>query len=141
MAIFKRIEGNMSTGSAPVQLNMLAEGTVLEGNIDTTSDVRISGRIVGRARVSGKAIVAQDGSIEGELFADTADVGGRVQGELRIAGKLVLKSTAIVDGNVHAHRIVMEEGAVLNGKCFMGEENRMIDPVPVIEATVVRESD
>lgn len=107
------------------QINMIGEGTVLEGTLRAESDVRVSGRIVGQLDVQGKAIIAQEGTIEGEITATNADVAGRVQGEIRVEERLVLKGTARVDGDIMTERIVVEEGARFTGECKMGEDARV----------------
>jgi cytoskeletal protein CcmA (bactofilin family) len=103
------------------QLNLVGEGTTFEGTLEAQSDVRASGRIVGTLDVTGKAIVAESGTVEGEIIATNADIAGRVQGEIRVKERLVLKSTARVDGNIQTDRLVVEEGALFTGECEMGE--------------------
>lgn len=117
--------------SAPGQINMIGDGTVFEGTLRADSDIRISGRIVGKIQVGGKVIVAQEGSVEGELEATSADIAGSVQGDLNVAERLVLKSSARVDGNIRTLRLVVEEGAVFNGKCEMTEQRPALKKAPV----------
>lgn len=107
------------------QINMIGEGTVLEGTLRAESDVRVSGRVVGQLDVQGRAIIAQEGTIEGEITATNADIAGSVQGEIRVEERLVLKSTARVDGDIMTDRIVVEEGARFTGECKMGEDARV----------------
>lgn len=107
----------------PAQVNMIGEGTVIEGTVRATSDVRVSGRIIGKLEVEGKAIVATEGVIDGELSATNADIAGLVEGEVLIADRTVLKSTARVEGTLRTARLVVEEGALLNGNCEMGQLN------------------
>ena len=104
---------------APGQINMIGEGTLLEGTLRAEGDVRISGKVVGKLDVAGKVIVAQEGTIEGELHAESADIAGAVDGQMKIAERVVLKNTAKVDGDIFAGRLVVEEGAVFAGKCLM----------------------
>lgn len=106
------------------QINLVGDGTVFEGTIRAKSDVRASGRIVGKLEVEGKAIIAQSGAIEGEVIATNADIAGSVQGEVHVEELLVLKSTARVDGNIRTDRLVVEEGAVFTGECQMGAPAR-----------------
>jgi cytoskeletal protein CcmA (bactofilin family) len=111
---------------APAQINMIGEGTVFEGTLRAKSDVRVSGRIIGKLIVEGKAILAQEGAVEGELTATSADVAGRIEGEIHVKERLLLKGSARIDGNVSTARLVIEEGAMFNGECKMGrlEEGR-----------------
>lgn len=114
------------------QINMIGEGTVLEGTLRARGDVRVSGRVVGRLEVAGKVIVAQEGSVEGELDAQSADIAGAIDGHIQIAERIVLKSTARVDGDIKAGRLVVEEGAVFAGQCIMEARPgaRTITPTP-----------
>jgi cytoskeletal protein CcmA (bactofilin family) len=110
-----------SKNSIQDQINLVGEGTVFEGTLRAESDVRASGKIVGKLDVDGKAIVAESGVVDGEIVATNADVAGRVEGEIHVSERLVLKSTAHVDGNIETDRLVVEEGAVFTGECRMGE--------------------
>ncbi|MDX1429659.1 MAG: polymer-forming cytoskeletal protein [Rhodothermales bacterium] len=107
--------------SNPGQINMIGEGTVIEGTLRSESDVRVSGRIVGNLDVEGKVIVAKEGSINGELVASSADIAGDVQGQINIKELCVLKGAARVDADIKAARLVVEEGATFNGQCEMGQ--------------------
>lgn len=124
MAIFGQdadTRGNRSTtGGAPVQLNMIGEGTVIEGTVRSEGDIRISGQVIGKVYVRGKAMLTQDGGIEGDLSATSADVAGVIKGTAEVEERLVLKGTARVEATVKAGRLVIEEGAVFNGDCQMG---------------------
>lgn len=102
------------------QINLVGKGTVFEGTVRAENDVRASGQIVGTLRVEGKAMIAESGSVDGEIIATNADIAGRVQGEIEIEERLVLKSTAQVDGNIETDRLVVEEGAEFTGECKMG---------------------
>lgn len=122
-----------TNASVPNQINMIGDGTVFEGTLTADSDVRISGRVVGKVDIQGKVIVAQEGAIEGEIKALSLDVGGRIQGELDVAERVVLKSSARVEGNIRTARLVVEEGAVFNGKCRMG--NKTLDAGKIIPSS------
>ncbi len=115
------IMSKQPTTASPGQINMIGEGTLIEGTLRSESDVRVSGRIVGNLDVKGKVIVAKEGSINGELVAGSADIAGDVQGEIQIKELCVLKSAARVDADIKSARLVVEEGATFNGQCEMGQ--------------------
>lgn len=108
------------TGTVQDQVNLVGEGTVFEGTIRAKSDVRASGRIVGTIEVEGKAMIAQEGTVEGEIIATNAEIAGHVEGEIHIEERLVLKGTAQIDGKIETDRLVVEEGAQFTGDCQMG---------------------
>jgi cytoskeletal protein CcmA (bactofilin family) len=112
----------MATQQNPAQdqINLVGKGTVFEGTVRAENDVRASGQVIGTLRVEGKAMIAESGSVDGEIIATNADVAGRVQGDIEIEERLVLKSTARVEGNIETDRLVVEEGAQFTGECKMG---------------------
>lgn len=112
----------MATQQNPAQdqINLVGKGTVFEGTVRAENDVRASGQVIGTLRVQGKAMIAESGSVDGEIIATNADVAGRVQGDIEIEERLVLKSTARVEGNIETDRLVVEEGAQFTGECTMG---------------------
>ena len=110
-----------SSPSAPSQINLIAAGTSLEGTLSAKDDIRVSGSLKGTLKVEGKAIVAQEGHIEGEIIAADADIAGSVQGDISVKGRLVLKSTARIEGTIKTTRLIVEEGATIDGTCRMGQ--------------------
>jgi cytoskeletal protein CcmA (bactofilin family) len=110
------------TLSAPEMscINLIGEGSEVEGTLRSSTDVRINGRITGDLVVEGKVIVADKGVIDGTLTAKSADVAGIVTGEVSVEDRLLLKSTAVVDGSIRTGRLVVEEGAKFEGSCTMG---------------------
>lgn len=127
MALFGDNDSPSSTQSnlsSPGQVNMVGQGTAVEGTLHAENDIRVSGRVIGKLRVDGKAMIAQEGMIEGELKAQNADIAGSIQGEIEVEEQLVLKSSARVDGNIQTERLVVEEGAIFTGECQMGEASR-----------------
>jgi cytoskeletal protein CcmA (bactofilin family) len=128
MAIFgnnkdKPSKPSMATGNRKNQgqFNIVGEGTVFEGTLRADSDVNVSGRIVGKLIVDGRAVISKEGAVEGELRATNAAVGGTIQGEVYVEERLELESTANVDGSIQTDRLVVEEGAVFTGSCRMGD--------------------
>lgn len=128
-----------SNAAVSNQINMIGEGTVFEGTLTSESDVRISGRVDGKLEVKGKVIVAQEGSVEGEIKAASLDVAGRVHGEVVVEERVVLKSSAQIEGNIHTARLVVEEGATFNGRCQMG--NRSVRSESILRTEEAPESE
>lgn len=123
MALFRKDDDAPAPrGASPGpagQVNIIGQGTTIEGGLTATSDVRIAGRVVGTVRVEGKTVVTPEGEVEGEIRSTQADVAGRVRGEVVVEDRLVLKGTARVEGNLHTKKLVIEEGAQFTGSCDM----------------------
>ena len=102
-----------------VHLNIIAEGTYIEGILNSESDIRVNGHVEGELNVAGKLVVSENGQITGKLSARAAVIAGKVTGEVQIAQKLLLAETARLEGIVHTGRLVVEEGAIFQGECVM----------------------
>jgi cytoskeletal protein CcmA (bactofilin family) len=101
-------------------INLISEGTVVNGNITSKHGFRISGEIRGTVEVEGKCIVSPTAFIDGDLFAMDADISGQIDGEIIVKNKLILRHSARVNGNIRSKIIMVEEGAVFDGACHMG---------------------
>lgn len=123
MALFKNdamAKQRASGGMIPAgQVNIIGDGTTIEGTLTAKSDVRISGRVVGDVRVEGKTVITPEGIVEGEVESGSADIAGRVVGQVRVKDRLVLKESARVEGDLHIGKLVIEDGAVFTGRCDM----------------------
>lgn len=100
-------------------INMISEGTKIDGALRTNDDVRVAGEVDGEASSKGKFILTSTGKIEGDVKASDADIAGKVEGELRVSNKLILRQSAVVTGDIHTKILLVEEGAQFDGACNM----------------------
>ncbi len=131
-----------SNGTSPNQINMIGEGTIFEGKLRAENEVVIRGKIIGTLSVTGRAVIAESGVIDGELEATSADVSGQIKGDLRVKERLVLRGSARVDGNVSTGRFIVEEGAMFDGECTMGSRTvKSGDIASLVSALEQRDTD
>jgi len=104
--------------------NIIGKGSHLEGNITTTGNLRIEGKVTGGIQSKAKVVLSHTAQIDGNITAHNAEVGGEVKGTIEVTELLVFKSTAIVWGDIIAAKLVFEEGAYFDGKCKMGKDNK-----------------
>ena len=114
----KKVSNNTNNQSPAV--NIIGEGTKLKGNLHTSSDIRISGAIIGEAVSKGKIIITGNGKVSGNVTSADADIAGQIEGDIRVQNKLILRKNAVVDGNIFTKSLTVEEGAQMNGTCKMG---------------------
>jgi cytoskeletal protein CcmA (bactofilin family) len=110
-----------SSGHSP-SVNIISEGTSMKGNLNTDSDVRISGEIQGEVRSKGKIIITGTGRLTGNIMSADADISGKIEGEVRVSGKLSLREKSIINGDIYTKTLIVEEGAQINGSCKMGND-------------------
>ena len=99
---------------------LIAEGVVLEGNVNIKDSARIEGTIKGNVTGDGEIIVGETGMIEGDIECNQIIIYGKVKGNIS-AKKVYLKSKSEVNGDLNVNTLVVEEGAIYNGKCTMNK--------------------
>lgn len=104
-------------------VNMVSEGTKIIGKLITESDIRVAGTIDGETDVEGRVIVSTTGVVEGNVQATNADIAGRINGEVHADNQLTLRESARVECDIYAESLVVEEGAVFNGSCYMRDNS------------------
>ncbi len=117
MGLKMKDSGNGGRGVG--ELNFIGEGTVLEGKIETKGSLRIDGKVKGAIRTADTLTIGMSGRVEGEIFARNAVVGGRIEGNISVEDKLVLEAKSVLIGNLKAKKLVIDEGAVFQGKSDM----------------------
>lgn len=141
-AMAKQATTASSNGSTPNQINMIGEGTIFEGKLRAENEVVIRGKIIGTLSVTGRAVVAESGVVDGELEATSADVSGEIKGNIRVQERLVLRGSARVNGNVATGRFIVEEGAMFDGECTMGSRTvKSGDIASLVSALEQRETE
>lgn len=91
----------------------------LVGDLSGDEDVLVNGRVEGKIRVDRKVVVSTGAEVEGDVQAKSVVVGGRIHGQVNASERAELLPSGRVQGNVHAPRIVMAEGAQIQGRVVM----------------------
>ena len=109
--------------SAPPEsvISIIAPGMQIVGDCQTEGTLRVEGSVEGSIFAGKAVVVGGDGRVIGDITTQDAVISGRVAGNLVIGSRLELQSTSVVEGEVHARRIQVEEGALLNGSVHIGE--------------------
>lgn len=113
----------MTETTSSGSINVIGEGTVIEGNLNSKGDIRIDGKVKGVLNSNSKVVLGNSGMIEGDVFAKSADISGHVKGNINIKETLYLKASARVFGDIQTGKLVIESGSEFNGKCAMNAEN------------------
>lgn len=100
---------------------IIGRGAECNGNFSAEGSVRIDGIVNGDVTVTGALIVGSTGAINGDVSAQSAMVGGEIVGNVTVADKTELTGTAKVFGNIATTLIVIDENAIFQGSCNMGQ--------------------
>lgn len=101
--------------------NLIGNGTVIKGDVESSGDIRIDGHLIGSLKSNGKVVIGQSGIVEGDLSCKQADISGVVKGILKCDELTSLKSTAKVEVDLVTKQLFIEVGAVFTGKCVMSQ--------------------
>jgi cytoskeletal protein CcmA (bactofilin family) len=98
----------------------IGSGTVLTGETTFQAILRIDGHLTGRVlSEDGTLIVGSTGRVDANIHVAAATINGTINGDVVATERLELGRTAHVVGNVQTPRLLMEDGAILEGGCSM----------------------
>ena len=100
-------------------LNLLSEGVIVEGVIQTPRDIRIDGTLVGTVHTDGRLVLGPSSRVTGKVNSPNIDVSGNVEGDIVSTGIVVLRAKSNVKGTISTATMIVEAGAVLNGESNM----------------------
>jgi cytoskeletal protein CcmA (bactofilin family) len=113
----------MSAKPDPIkEMNIIGAGTVVEGKIRSQGSVRVDGKLIGEVTASEALAIGVTGEIEGNITAKNVTVGGKVRGTINAAEKVVFDGKSAVRGDIRATRLIIDEGAIFDGKISMTEK-------------------
>ena len=117
-------------------IDRIAEGTTIEGAVNSTKSIRIDGKVKGSVFCAGRVVVGKTGLIEGEVDCDSADVEGTLNSTVKVKGLLELKSTAVINGDSQVGKLKVDPGAEINGKLDMGGTVKSLSNSDSVDASV-----
>lgn len=101
-------------------VNMIGAGTIINGDINSKSDIRIDGTLKGSIKTNGKVVLGKEGVVEGDVVCKNADISGLLKAKITVSQLLSLKSTAKLNGDITTNQLSIEPGAAFTGSCSMG---------------------
>lgn len=111
----------MADKNAVKELNIIGSGTTIEGKLRTQGNIRVDGKMVGELHAAENVAVGLTGEIEGNINGRNVTIGGKIRGNIIAVDKLVFEGKAVVRGDIRAARLVIDEGAVFDGKISMSD--------------------
>ena len=98
----------------------VGHGTTFTGETEFHAMLRVDGHLIGTvASEAGTLIIGTNGQVDANVSVAAAMINGTVNGDVVASEKLQLGRTARVMGNIQSPRLIIEEGAILEGSCNM----------------------
>jgi cytoskeletal protein CcmA (bactofilin family) len=98
----------------------VGHGTTLTGETVFHAMLRVDGHLIGTvSSETGTLIVGTNGQVDANVSVAAAMINGSVNGDIIATEKLQLGRTARVIGNIQCPKLIVEDGAILEGNCTM----------------------
>ena len=99
--------------------------TGMQGNMKFNGPInlRISGSFEGELETKGTLIIGENATVKAGIRGENIKIQGKVKGDI-ICTRLELTPTARLIGNVETSGLVINEGAILKGKCQMPVDDK-----------------
>ncbi|MCG8589692.1 MAG: polymer-forming cytoskeletal protein [Proteobacteria bacterium] len=107
----------------------------IKGDLSGEEDLSIDGKVEGRVDLpSHQLTIGETGQVEAEISAKRVVVIGRVAGNVNATERIEIQGTGIVEGDIRSPRLVVAEGAVINGAIDMSKTKEKVPVKPVEDA-------
>jgi cytoskeletal protein CcmA (bactofilin family) len=103
-----------STKDATDTLSVIAAGMQLEGNVQSSGVVKVSGIVLGNVSADNQVLVAKGGRVDGDVHTREAVLDGEVMGSIIAEERVEIQASAVIRGDIVTPRLMVHEGAVLN---------------------------
>ncbi len=93
------------------------------GRVHSTSIVTVAGSVLGTVSADDQVIVTKGGQVKGDVKAREVVLNGEVHGSVDAQERLEIQASAVVHGDLHAPRLIVQEGAVTDGDVSMTQSS------------------
>jgi cytoskeletal protein CcmA (bactofilin family) len=100
----------------------LDSGSHVHGELRFQTSFRVDGTFNGSVVSDGDLIVGDGGEVEGDLRVGQIIISGTVRGTVRASRRVHLSPSGKVFADVDTPSLIIEDGAVFEGRCSMTRE-------------------
>ncbi|MBS3741074.1 MAG: polymer-forming cytoskeletal protein [Candidatus Cloacimonetes bacterium] len=102
---------------------LIGQDTHIKGEIETSDSIRIDGSVDGNITVQGYIVVGKGAKVKGDIKAEAATILGKVTGNIVAEKELQVSKESVIIGDITTKNLIIESGAVFDGKCNMYDKN------------------
>jgi cytoskeletal protein CcmA (bactofilin family) len=112
-------ESAQRAGGNPVA--SFGKSIIFKGDLTGDEDLEIEGRVEGQVKLPNHQLtIGAHGRVTAQVEAKNVVVVGHVSGNVTASERVEVQATGVVDGDIAAPRLLIAEGAVVNGSISMG---------------------
>ena len=98
------------------------KGSQVRGDLTFDDGFRIEGRFEGKIRSAGELVIGESAEVSADIDVGRLSVNGGLKGSVKAGERVELLAKAKVFADVTTPALKIEEGAMFQGSCQMGEE-------------------
>ena len=102
------------TNSPNTIVNHISFDTLIEGDIQSKTDIQINSTLKGSVRCDGIVTIESEGKVEGNVMALNTLVRGTVMGNVKSKSHTYIQSSGKVKGSIETQKLILEHGAHYN---------------------------
>lgn len=99
----------------------LDRGSLFRGDLEFEDTMRIDGRFQGTIASKNELIVGETATIDGEIHVRRVAISGTVLGKIKADERVEIHRNGRVFSEIETPKLIIEEGAIFQGKCVMDE--------------------
>lgn len=99
---------------------VVGPSVVVEGDFSSEGNIIVKGTVSGSVNTSKLLRVEEGAKIFANVKTGSAVIAGSIKGNAKVADRLELLSAGRIMGDVECKVLVVEAGAIINGKVSMG---------------------
>jgi cytoskeletal protein CcmA (bactofilin family) len=111
----------------------LEQGVRVEGKLELPGTFRIDSQLRGSITSGEVLILGENSVIEGEIDGNSISIAGRFDGRIQARGKVEISSKAMVTAEIQTPCLIIEPGAIVDGRCHvvMGPDGSKPVTIPI----------
>ena len=125
--------------------SLIADGTLVEGDLQFTEGLRLDGQVRGKVLASVERpsilVISEHAVVEGSVAADHIIVNGRINGPVLARQMLELQPKARITGDVTYQNLEMHLGAIVHGTLIPQLESTPPQVAIALQANVGNDHD
>jgi cytoskeletal protein CcmA (bactofilin family) len=99
----------------------IGKSITIKGDLSGNEDLVVEGNVEGRIELPNNQLtIGSNGNVKADVSAKSVVVVGKVAGNVTGVERVQIEATGSVQGDVRTPRLVVQEGATLNGSVEMG---------------------
>jgi len=100
----------------------IGKSITIKGDLSGNEDLVVEGNVQGKIELPNNQLtIGANGNVAADVTAKTIVVIGKVAGNVTGTERVEIEASGAVEGDVRAPRLIVQEGAVLNGGVEMGQ--------------------